>query len=53
MRESSEEPNVRLDSFDQEEWWEVARILAPSMTREAFDLAWYEFQELKRKKALQ
>ena len=52
---ATEEPLLCLD---KEEWWEVAQALTRDKpdrepaTREEFDRAWDEFQEIKRRKAM-
>jgi hypothetical protein len=38
---------TRLDEFDREEWWDVARKLRPDWTREQFDAEWDDFQRSK------
>lgn len=40
----------RLDTFDRDEWWAVARILNPDLSRAEFDRQWEEFQVLKATK---
>lgn len=44
---------ARLDEFDRDEWRDVARELRPDITDEQFDADWAEFQELKRRRAMQ
>lgn len=48
-----DEPQTRLDEFDADEWFEVALVNRPDLTREAFDAEWAEFQALKARKARQ
>ena len=43
---------VRLNEFDKEEWWEIAREVRPAYTREEFERDWVEFLEMKKQKAL-
>lgn len=33
----------RLDEYTREEWWDVARLCNPSLTRAEFDLMWSQF----------
>lgn len=33
----------RNDSFTKDEWWDVARTVKTSLTREEFDTQWDEF----------
>jgi hypothetical protein len=37
----------RLDEFNRDEWYDVARILRPDWTEEDFDREWKEFQAAK------
>lgn len=46
-------PEERLDDFTKEEWREVARRAVPRLTDEEFDQMWAEFEEQKRRKAVQ
>lgn len=46
-------PDVKLNEFDKDEWWDVCQRCAPHVTREQFDKQWEAFCEMKRKKALQ
>jgi hypothetical protein len=41
---------ARLDEFDKEEWWDVARRVRPDLTREEYEAMWTEFAELKRRR---
>lgn len=43
--------DIRLDEYDREEWYDVARRLKP-LTREEFDEMWAEFCAMKDAKAL-
>lgn len=52
MAATQEQPPVRLNELDRDEWREVCRILRPDWSEEEFDRAWSEFQELKRRRAL-
>lgn len=45
--------DVKLNEFDREEWWDFCRLLNPSMTREEFIERWDDFQEEKRRRAMQ
>lgn len=47
------EPEARLYEFDKEEWWDVARKVRPTLTREEYVRQWAEFIENKRCRALQ
>jgi hypothetical protein len=49
----TEIPNVRLDEFDKDEWWDVARMARPELTREQYDEMWDDFLEMKKKRRLQ
>lgn len=42
-----------MNELDKNEWWDVMRSVKPDLTREEFDLAWEEFQEMKRRRAVQ
>jgi hypothetical protein len=44
--------DAKLNEFDADEWFDVARSLRPELTREEFDKAWAGFVELKRQKQL-
>lgn len=44
---------VRLDEFDQDEWWDVCREVRPDITREEFDRMWEDFVAEKERKKLQ
>jgi hypothetical protein len=50
---SSTPEAVRLGEMDWSEWRDVIREVAPQVTDEEFDLAWTEFQDMKRRKAMQ
>lgn len=43
-------PDIRLDEYDADEWFDLVRAFKPELTREEFDKTWAEFQELKRRK---
>ncbi len=45
-------PETRLDELDQDEAWDVARLLVPDITREQFEADWAEFLALKAAKRL-
>lgn len=45
--------DVRLNEFDADEWFDVARAFRPELSREEFDVMWDEFVEIKRAKELQ
>jgi hypothetical protein len=49
LREVSQ---VRLDTYDENEWWDVSRTINPGLTREEFDQIWLEFLQFKRMKEL-
>ena len=34
---------MRLYEHDQDEWWDVCRLINPALSREAFDQQWQEF----------
>ena len=38
----AEPPETRLDRLDKEEFWDVARIACPDLTREKFEDLWLE-----------
>jgi hypothetical protein len=44
---------TRLDEYDKEEWWDVARRLNADITREEYEQQWAEFVALKKGKELQ
>lgn len=44
---------VLVNELDKTEWFDVARYLKPEMTWEEFTVLWDDFQEMKRKRALQ
>lgn len=46
-------PDVMLNEYDKEEWWDVCSAAAPSLTRDTFELVWARFLELKEKKKIQ
>lgn len=48
----TDEPPVRLQEYDKEEWRRVARLLRPEWSDDEFDRAWDDFQEMKRRKPL-
>ena len=41
---------ARLNEFDQDEWWDVCRIVHLDLTREEYDVMWKEFCEWKQRK---
>lgn len=41
------EESVSLNEFDRNEWYDVYRLMKPNGTRQEFEIAWKEFQELK------
>ena len=41
--------DVRLNEYDKEEFWDICRIVNPSITREWYDKFWDEFQDAKEK----
>lgn len=47
---------TRLYEYDKEEYWDIqreaVRSLGGRLTREAFEIMWSEFCEMKRKKEL-
>lgn len=45
--------NARLDELDREEWWEVARQVDPTISREQFEADWAEFCRLKERRQSQ
>jgi len=47
------EPAVQLNEFSKDEWWDVARILSPDLSREEYDEMWADFCEVKRRRTLQ
>lgn len=38
---------VRLDEFDEVEWFDICRKIKPDLTQEEFDAMWDSFQERK------
>jgi len=44
--------DTRLNEYDADEWFDLARSLNPNLTRDQFDKQWQEFVELKRMKQL-
>lgn len=44
---------IRLDEFDVNEWWDVARECKPDITREEFQQLWDDYHKEKAKKRLQ
>lgn len=38
---------ARINEFDREEWWDVARRVRPDLAREDYDRMWDEFQQEK------
>ncbi len=50
---TGQEPDVRLDEMDKNEWFDVCRRLRPDWTAEQFEEAWREFVETKRPDAAQ
>ena len=42
-----DDESVRLDCYDKEEWWDVARRVNPNITREEYDRQWDEFVQMK------
>lgn len=45
-------PETRLDELDENEAWDIARLLVPGISREQFDADWAEFLALKAAKRL-
>lgn len=43
---------VRLDEYDADEWFDVARMFNPELRREEFDVMWAEFERLKLEKEM-
>lgn len=39
---------VRLDEFDKDEWFDVARRLKPGLSREDYEGMWEDFMAAKR-----
>lgn len=48
-----DEPTERLDEYDKDEWFMVARSLKPALTWEEFEEMWDDCQKLKAARALQ
>lgn len=44
---------ARLDEFTKDEWLLVCRRLRPNLSETEYDKMWADFQEMKRRKALQ
>lgn len=49
MADDQPEP---LTMLDKTEMWDAMRTIKPDLTRVEFDRRWDEFQDLKRRKAL-
>ena len=47
MSPVEEEPNVRLDEYDKQDWFDVCKQLRPGLTWEEYGPLWDEFQRLK------
>lgn len=47
-----EDPGVRLNELDKDEFWDVIHHLKPEITRAEYDRHWDEFQEMKRRRRL-
>lgn len=43
----------RLDEFDADEWFDMARGINPKLTREEFDRQWAAFAAEKKRRAAQ
>lgn len=41
-----------MKELNKEEWWDVARILKPTLTWEQFEELWEEFQRRKEEGSL-
>jgi hypothetical protein len=44
---------TRLNEYDQTEWWDICRRLRPDITEVEFAEMWEEFEEEKRRRAMQ
>lgn len=42
----------RLEDLTQDEFWDLARMVKPGLTREEFDQDWAEFRRWKARRAL-
>lgn len=47
-----EDPGVRLNELDKDEFWDVIHHLKPEITRAEYDRHWDEFQARKRLRKL-
>lgn len=47
-----EDPAVRLNELDKDEFWDVIHHLKPELTRAEYDSYWDEFQARKRLRKL-
>lgn len=43
----SDGPEVRLDEYDEDEWFNIMHPLKPQISREEFHAMWLEFMERK------
>jgi hypothetical protein len=50
MSEFDDARHARLDEYDADEWYDLARTFKPDLSREEFDVKWAEFETLKRAK---
>jgi hypothetical protein len=47
---STDEPDVRLDEFDKDEWWDIVQEIRPDLTRAEYEEMWDDFIKMKARK---
>lgn len=48
-----EQSEPRSKDYTQLDWWDLCKIVRPSMTWESFDRSYRDYKEMKRQRTLQ